>query len=301
MKKYKLLKKYPGSTEVGEIVQGSGREGWYTKGPGCRTYDWTQIVFYPEYWEEVIEKDYEILSYANKSNSNCITTKRRGGERHDEFWNIHAVKRLSDGEVFTVGDLIKTPYKDATRITKFQNPERNEYFIEIPTGFTRLVTIEKAKQPLFLTHDGKDIFEGDKVWYVNKEQHYYSGFIAVSGVTFRSDINAYFLTREGAEDYIEKNKVLFTTEDGYNVFDGQYYFYVDKKDLVAVRSIATSKAVGMSTSFKYFGIIGAAEKYIERNKPQLSIEDCFKILQKSFLYGNGFEKEIEKYIRKNNR
>jgi hypothetical protein len=250
---------------------------------------------------KVIEKDYEILSYLKKGSTTCTTTKRRGGENHDEFWNIHSVKRLSDGEVFTVGDLIKIPYKDATRITKFQNPERNEYFIEIPTGFTRLVTIEKAKQPLFLTHDGKNIFEGDKVWYVNKEQHYYSGFIAVSGVTFRSDINAYFLTREGAEDYISKNKVLFTTEDGVSIKRGDTIHTVQSSLDGIDRIMVVNFRPKDYPTLKVFSTRAAAENYIERNKPQLSIEDCFKILQKSFLYGNGFEKEIEKYIRKNNR
>jgi hypothetical protein len=255
MKKYRLVKEYPGSPKLAtELTPKVDKENTDTN-----NFYWEGSWFNPndfsEYWEEVLQKDYEILR-------TCPIVG-----------TIYSVKRLSDGEVFTVGDLIKTTCKDATRIIRFQNPERNEYFIEIPTGFTRLVTIEKAKQPLFLTHDGKNIFKGDKVWYVNKKQHFYSGFIAVPGVTFRSDKSAYFLTREGAEDYISKNKVLFTTEDGYNVFDGQSYFYVGKKDLVAVRSIATSKAVGMSTSFKYFGTIGAAEKYIDSQKILFTTED----------------------------
>lgn len=34
MKKYKLIKRYPGSDPVGTIVTGKGEEGWYSKGPG---------------------------------------------------------------------------------------------------------------------------------------------------------------------------------------------------------------------------------------------------------------------------
>lgn len=48
--------------------------------------------------------DYEILSYIKKGSKTCTTTKKRGGVRHDEFWNIHSVKRLSDGEIFNIGD-----------------------------------------------------------------------------------------------------------------------------------------------------------------------------------------------------
>ena len=87
--KYKLIKKYPGSDSVGTIVTGYGKDGWYSKGPGGKTYDWTLIVYNPEYWEEVVEKDYEILK----------TCPIEG--------IIYSVKRLSDGEVFTVGDRIK--------------------------------------------------------------------------------------------------------------------------------------------------------------------------------------------------
>jgi hypothetical protein len=176
-----------------------------------------------EFTDKVIEKDYEILI------SRVVPQE------------ILSVKRLSDGEVFTVGDLIKTPYTDCTRIVGFKNPQEAEYFIKIPTGFTRLLSLEKAKQPLFLTHDGKDIFVGDRIIWVNKDSLVHGTFTADYGSLFCSNQHAYFISA------------------------------VD------------------------------AQEYIERNKPRLSIEDCFKILQKSFLYGNGFEKEIEKYIRKNNK
>jgi hypothetical protein len=290
MKKYRLVKEYPGSAKLGTMVEkcsftGSGVIGngkLYTnmKGQGVESPE-----KYPEYWEEVIEKDYEVLSYIKKGSTACTTTKRRGGENHDEYWNIYSVKRLSDGEVFTVGDKITGYHKDARSIQTIRTcPYTGRVRLEQSGGYTDFSYATKVKQPIFLTHNGKNIFEGDKVWYVNKEQLHYSGFIAVSGVTFRSNINAYFLTREGAEDYIEKNKVLFTTEDGYNVFDGQYYFYVDKKDLVAVRSIATSKAVGMSTSFKYFGTIGAAEKYIDSQKILFTTEDGVGIKKDEVVY-----------------
>ena len=48
--------------------------------------------------------DYEIMSYIKKGSKKCITTKKRGGIYHDGFWDIYSVKRLSDGEIFKVGD-----------------------------------------------------------------------------------------------------------------------------------------------------------------------------------------------------
>jgi hypothetical protein len=293
LRKFKLIKEYPGSPKLAtELTPKVDKENTDTN-----NFYWEGSWFNPndfsEFWEEVIEKDYEIVAMGIAEGTilefkDGICTKRsddRAPEATSTLQSIlnqqyskdsiHSVKRLSDEEVFTVGDLIKTPYKDATRITKFQNPEGNEYFIKIPTGFARLVTIEKAKQPLFLTHDGKDIFEGDKVWYVNKEGHYYSGFVAVSGVTLRSDINAYFLTREGAEDYIEKNKVIFTTEDRVEIRIGDKYYFVDMNSSSISLVNAHVRSGGYSER-KYFSTFETAQYYIILNAKVLSIEEFWE-------------------------
>lgn len=192
--------------------------------------------------EKIIEKDYEIISYVAKDNPTNITTKRRGAHLHEEYWTIHKIKRLSDGEIFTVGNKITGYHEDARSIQTIRIcTYTGRIRLEQSGGYTDLMYATKVKQPISLTHDGKDIFEGDTVWWVNKKTFCSDYFVPTPSVIFFSDINVYFLTQEAASDYIS------------------------------------------------------------RNKPRLSIEDCFKILQKSFLYGNGFEKEIEKYIRKNNK
>jgi len=56
MKKYKLIKQYPGSDPVGTIITGN-KETMYSKGLGYRHYDWAHVETHPEYWEEVVEKD----------------------------------------------------------------------------------------------------------------------------------------------------------------------------------------------------------------------------------------------------
>ena len=223
MKKFKLIKEYPASPKLGFVV--SERHcGLYHNIETGNMYSSQMIESHPEFWEEVIEKDYEILI------SRVVP------------YTILSVKRLSDGEVFTVGDLITgQSYADARVIEKIKIRYDGSIELEQKHGDTKLVYATKAKQPLFITHDKKDIFAGDKVWWVNKKTFEFDYFVPTPSVTFFSDLNTYFLTREEAKNYIE------------------------------------------------------------RNKPRLSIEDCFKILQKSFLYGNGFEKEIEKYIRKNNK
>jgi len=292
---YRLIKKYPGSPKVGDIVEGYGRDGWYSKGEGHSTYDWRQVVNYPEFWEEVIEKDYEILSYIKKGSIACTTTKRRGGENHEEYWNIHSVKRLSDGEMFTIGDMIKTTYTERIRILGFRSPEANEYFIEILTGFTRLSTIEKVKQPIFLTHDGKDIFEGDTVWWVRKESYSYSCFEAYSGIKFHSNLNAYFLTATAAGNYINKNKVLFTTEDGVGIKKDEVVYVVDGR-LNSIDMISNFVPKDYPT-MKAFSTSQAAEDYIIENKYALSIKDFWDItcMSTSNFNKNTYTKDLVKW------
>jgi len=257
MKKYKLIKTYPASPKLGFVVAQKPCGIYYNMETGIH-YGSAILENYPEYWEEVIEKDYEILI------SRVVPQE------------ILSVKRLSDGEVFTVGDLIKTPFSDAVRITRFQNPEGNEYFIEIPTGFTRLSTIEKVKQPIFFTQDGKNFFIGDTVWYVNKENLYYDYAIVISQTSFNSSTHAYFLTRQEAEDYISRNKILFITEDGYGIKKDEVVYVVDGR-LNSIDMISNFVPKDYP-SFKAFSNSKAAEDYIIQHKYTLSIEDFWEFV-----------------------
>lgn len=220
MKKYKLIKKYPGSDPVGTIVTGKGEDGWYSKGPGSRTYDWTQVVKYPEYWGEVVERDYE------------ITLTRRVP------YTIISVKRLSDGEVFSVGDRAMTQgSRGGHSIRQFRIKQKCNVRTPMPGIFAKdgidriwidweegsggnwLESTVKLKQKIFLTHDGEDIFEGDTVWYVNKERLDLDHFTTHANVTFRSDLNAYFLTKAAAESYLMNNKPCLSLKDCCEIFE----------------------------------------------------------------------------------
>lgn len=283
MKKYKLIKQYPGSGVVGTITELTERMN-----PAYFTDN-------PDFYEEVVEKDYEILSFKQDSSIKDLWTKFLGGWSRNvngypatgpytledilknNLYKIHSVKRLSDGEVFTVGDSVKTPYTDCTRIIGFKNPEAEEFFIEIPTGFTRLISLEKIKQPIFLTHDGKDIFDRDKIWYVNKENFYYDYIIVSKETKFCSDIRAYFLTRVEAEEYIAKNKPLFISEDGYDIKEGDMYYFVDTDFSVSLAPNA-SAGCGQYSERKYFATLAAAENCATQHSRVLSIEDFWEFV-----------------------
>ena len=109
MSKYKLIKIYPGSPKLGTIVE-VDKDGWCCTSCNLNPQD------YPEFWEKVVEKDYEILSF--KSNFYTFVLDDDGYYSYNKnrerlslsnleknpLYTIHSVKRLSDGEVFTVGD-----------------------------------------------------------------------------------------------------------------------------------------------------------------------------------------------------
>jgi hypothetical protein len=234
--------------------------------------------------EKAVEKDYEILSYLKKGSTTCITTKRRGGENHEEYWNIHKVKRLSDGEIFTVGDIISckngssNKRLDKIKLVNDDSSFVNGIWFHYSSGCSHFKHAIKQKQPIFLTHDGKDIFAGDKVWYINKATLYSSFLIPVLGTKFFSDINAYFLTQEAASDYIKRNKVLFTTEDGVDIKKGDTYFFVDTDFSINLSN--AHPGCGQYSERKYFSTFETAQYYVIVNAKVLSIEEFWEFVSK---------------------
>lgn len=280
MKKYKLIKQYPGSDYVGVVVSqktlNSMYEGWEYN------YYKRHVENNPEYWEEVIDLDYEIISYVAKDNPKNITTQRRGGQLHENYWKIHSVKCLLNREVFTVGDKIKvTECGSVKNIDSIIIRDGNTYskegvWILYNTGGCHLDDVTKVKQPIFLTHDGKDIFEGDTVWYVNKVSIYSDFFMASLTVKFRSDINAYFITKEDAEDYIERNKVLFTTADGVGIKKGNIIHGVYRTSNTISNTVVGNNHNIHEPFVAVFSTRAAAESYLVQKSYSLSIEDFWE-------------------------
>ena len=155
--KYILKKEYPGSPKLGNIIDNLEN-------------DW--IENYPEFWEEVVEKDYEILSlsftnnfcylqkngeYAYRNTPNTTSTLKGC---LSVGWKIHSVKRIFDGEVFTIDDKV-VGYNNS--IAKIKTIDLvGEISLNIGTdkseGFS-LKNLKKVKQPLFTTEQRSEIEE----------------------------------------------------------------------------------------------------------------------------------------------
>lgn len=166
MKRYKLIKKLPfeESPEVGYIstpcCMKANKENGLHYWSHYWNHNWFNPKDYPEYWEEMIEKDYEVLSleYDGKIYYKSTTPDPMYSEHFkyvsivngwvsmmsvikpmgvlDRKVKIHSIKRLSDGEVFTIGDMVPS------KIVKFKM-EGNE--ISIDCGGAQLSTVQPIK------------------------------------------------------------------------------------------------------------------------------------------------------------
>lgn len=218
MKKYKLIKEYPGSPNIGTIIINSSSS---IKGIGfmikINSAQWDEGKFfiqnpenYPEFWEEVVEKDYEILSVISNLTGKVENVDSEGYVDFGDCvyvddivksknYDIHLVRRKSDGEVFTVGDkVVHEYYKGNPKIEKIYFIEKDRLSVYIGGGWNvSIAKIEKVKNPLFRTEDGIDIYEGDS--YVTMKQHGYG--------------KKYFSTKEAAEEYILMNKPCLSIND----------------------------------------------------------------------------------------
>jgi hypothetical protein len=216
MKKYKLKEIYPGSPEKDTIgwlkgttacfKEPSGKEYFQSSSNGetSKTFDYKQ-------WEEIVEKDYEIVSYYQNSNvqqKNIYYKSHKNWEYIEKLnYKMHSVKRLSDGEIFTVNDRVNY-MGDSYTISRFET--LNEIFLVGIIGMQcllNLIDIEPIKTPLFTTEDGVDIFEGDYYYWIDldKGENYLkiSDKVKAYEGTKLPKSSPAFSTKEAAKSYIE--------------------------------------------------------------------------------------------------
>lgn len=236
MKKYKLIKEYPGSPKSGYILEQlknnkNQDDNYYYNGY------WLDPSKYPEFWEEVIEKDYEIMSFRSKESQRIAIKNDKIGSYsyhpsgyllnekdllEDDRSEIYSIKRLSDGEIFYIGDKVrisKLQYDGSFIIDRFYFDCNNDKLLcngrSSGNGHVSITKIEKVKQPLFTTEDGKEIFKGDKFWFVDK-------YNFSEGIACDSDIRPYlkhFSTKEAVEKYILMNKPCLSINDVIKEFN----------------------------------------------------------------------------------
>lgn len=169
-------------------------------------------------WEEIVEKEYEILK-------SCPIEG-----------NIYSVKRLSDGEVFTIGDKIDS-HSGIFKINKINIFKKSvrfwaDYTTSNSVAYT-LKYVQKAKESLLTTEDGVDLFEGDIYYFIwlsspascQKINTVYNHILEpLSNDTNWSENARFFAKKENAGKYIELNSPKYTVLDMLKV--ANHYAYI---------------------------------------------------------------------------
>lgn len=222
MKTYKLIKTYPGSPCFGFIASPKGNNIYYVNS------NWIEPENYPEFWEEVIELDYEILTVSPSEKHTAYYNKQllftwSTCDKNIELWDIRSVKRLSDGIIFTLGDKVSI-FKGITNIKAFRILSNNEFVIDFDNKCSAIGVqyISKVIEPIFTTDDGVAIFEGDSYYSVYTSDYTYEKLhwsILKPANNTCLNLKAVgilrFSTLEKAEKYILDNKPkrLYTEDE----------------------------------------------------------------------------------------
>lgn len=131
-------------------------------------------------------------------------------------WKIHSVRRLSDGEIFCVGDDI-TWYNGINygRIERFEISKNNGNMLAVHfSGGVGINNISKAKKKAFTTEDGIEIYENDdkQLWHISPNfdlSYSNSNFLAKQN----RKLFKIFSTKEAAEEFIIYNKPCLSVND----------------------------------------------------------------------------------------
>lgn len=183
----------------------------------ANSYDFDDFVR-----EQTKPKEWEILQFTNKHNNVEWWNKqftgdfRLGATDHyqsinqllaNENLQIKSVKRISDGEVFTVGDKTNCGKIKDFGIYGYNMVSKMEGGNGISAS---IIALEKAKQPLFKTEDGVDVFEGDEYFFIYPQ--YTLGKVNKADGLMNGAL-ASLSTEQAAKDWILMNKPCLSVND----------------------------------------------------------------------------------------
>lgn len=237
-------------------------------------------------WIEVKEvkevKEYEILSYRwinciyeytinpilVGSDLNFRHYQSKGGGIIDEGTmhqlstrpTIYSIKRLSDGEIFTIGDNVIHTNNVSNKndiIEKFHIMSNGIWFktnnYDVPMCYIK----GKFKQPLFTTEDGVEIFNNQtKVFEIQLINYYLNSNIPLRccnkliGSESRYPTKV-FSTKEKAEEYILMNKPCLSVNDIIK-------YIIDKE----FRDRNGDKIIGINSNHDFFTLRRLAKSKI---------------------------------------
>lgn len=162
---------------------------------------------------EKVENTWEVVEYIHPHSGTIVSGTYFTGNAVDEDirkrYLIRTVKRLSDGEVFSIGDMCDTFF-----LGKIEYIRVNGKHCTVggekwgcPLQSAKKAPIPEEKPVLFTTEDGVVIREGDDAWVVNG---IWAVFLkcAFDQEKYEDLVNhcLFFSTKEAANEYVTMNK-----------------------------------------------------------------------------------------------
>lgn len=267
-------------------------------------------------WEEVFEKDYEILSFTFLKKDRIISfggirviSKKpvcdvdsylhQGSCMDNGDWGIYSVKYLPTGEVFTIGD--KYTYKlDDNKEETIKGIIIKQGHIWLqkdlknPTYGVTLEYAEKVKSVLFQSFDDYSIFEGDK-YYVpqrNDKGELKGSILEIEAAKYTNlnDASKRFAKKENAEIYLKTYK-NYKTADGEQVVEGQTFYVYEDRNFKCIET-RFGNFLDEKWAGKRFKTKTEVEELIRLNQKRFSLADVKEALM-------GFEFTTRENVIKN--
>lgn len=196
-------------------------------------------------WEEIIEKEYEILSFRiikgvfMSDNERIIYSPFPGYTEKDyignnKVWDIHSIKRVSDGEIFTIGDKAKFLTGNSQEIKSFQL-RGNEIKVNLEFNSYLLQSIVKVKEkPLFITFDKIKVFEGQLFHCIDSKKFTINPRNGGDGLNFKSKevLSRCYSFEANAKEWILMNKPCLSINDVLKVYEYEIKLKDELKELV---------------------------------------------------------------------
>ena len=176
-------------------------------------------------WEEIVVKDYEVLKVKHKYHGILSIIGEKFIQSENE--TIYSVKRLSDNEVFTIGDKItfkglfgnNSEHKYDT-IKGFKFKQNGSLGASYHNGLVGLEKVEKYKEPIFTTYDGVELFGGETIYGVTRNFN-----IACTSILTKEDAQTWkiFAKKTKAEEYIKQNEPKYSLKDVEDAMSGNFF------------------------------------------------------------------------------
>lgn len=213
-------------------------------------------------------------------------------------WKVRPskIKRLSDNLEVQVGDYVFSEGDNGDiRVEEIVVDETffGGIYVVSNNGLekTSINALQKSDKVYELSEEGVKIYAGDRYWFIWTSHPYefhdtytiyeIDHYIPAGKDVSKADTAKWFASRKSAEAYLE-SQVLFETEDGCAVFNGDTFYRYNTQDKVLREDIARGffdKQMARERGEIWFSSLEELESYLQQRKPLFKTEQGTKIFE----------------------